>query len=148
MRQLDMLDGSSTQLEPRTTQAQTGSVAQLQPASVTQSQPSVSAPAGASAQTVHSGQPGAPPGASAAVVTASPPGPVQAKATATDDSQNIRTRKQSKEASDKIHQEHHALVCLNVLNNLYGFENSTLTSPSKLTGWLKKCKKGSKNASD
>ena len=37
---------------------------------------------------------------------------------------------------------------LNVLNNLYGFKNSTLTSPSKLPGWLKKCKKGSKNASD
>ena len=81
LRQLDMLDGSLTQLEPRTTQAQTGSVTS-QPTSVTQSQPSVSAPAGASAQTVHSGQPGAPPGASAAVVTVSPSGPVQAKATA------------------------------------------------------------------
>ena len=67
---------------------------------------------GASARTVHSGQPGAPPGVSAAVVTASQTGPVQANATATDDSQNIRPRKQSKEASDKIHQEHHALVCL------------------------------------
>ena len=77
-----------------------------------QSQPSVSAPTGASARTVHSGQPGAPPGVSAAVVTASQTGPVQANATATDDSQNIRPRKQSKEASDKIHQEHHALVCL------------------------------------
>ena len=85
----------------------------------------------------------------------------------TDDSQNIRTRKQSKEASDKIHQANWRIMSqlqstgkyavdhkemtvdhLNVLNNLYGFKNSTLTSPSKLPGWLEKCKKGSKNASD